>query len=133
MGEDIALMALWWRWWRWHIFLALRDDFLQLRRERRGLGLGWMESVVGKLKISLLELVREPLELFVREAGGMLCSSRSDVVWNVTDIPLLKLRGVAEMRLVDVSSLIVDKLRVGEMGLVDVYSLIVDGVGARLQ
>ena len=91
-----------------------------------------MESVVGKLKISLLELVREPLELFVREAGGMLCS-RSDVVWNVTDIPLLKLRGVDEMRLVDVSSLIGDKLRVGEMGLVDVYSLIVDGVGARLQ
>ena len=83
-----------------------------------------MESVVRKLKISLLELAREPLDLFVREAGGMTCG-RSDVIWNVTDvIPLLKLRGVGEMRLVDVSL---------ERGGLALLALIVDGVGARLQ
>lgn len=116
VGLDVAWMIL------WHISLVLRDDFLQRRRVPLGLelrGMAMMEPVVRKWKISALELVREPLDLFVCEAGGMC---RIDVrIWNGVDIPLK--RRVAETRRVDVSLV--------RSGLA-LLALFVDGICTRL-
>ena len=135
-GEDIALVMILGRrmGMRWHIFLALRDDLWWRRRvplelELRGLDL--VESVVGEREIPALQLARQPLELFIREAGGRLRGRLlSDVIGDVTDVPLLRL-GLGVMRS--------ERGRVDDISLerggceLSLLSLFVDGLGPRLQ
>ena len=133
-GEDIALvMILGRRRRRRHIFLALRDDLWRRRRvplelELRGLDL--VESVVGEREIPALQLARQPLELFIREAGGRLRGRLSDVIGDVTDVPLLRL-GLGVMRS--------ERGRVDDISLerggceLSLLALFVDGLGPRLQ
>ena len=135
-GEDIALvMILGRRMRRRHIFLALRDDLwwrgrrrVPLELELRGLDL--VESVVGEREIPALQLARQPLELFIREAGGRLRGRLSDVIGDVTDVPLLRL-GLGVMRS--------ERGRVDDISLerggceLSLLALFVDGLGPRLQ
>ena len=131
-GEDIALVMILGRRRR-HIFLALRDDLWRRRRvplelELRGLDL--VESVVGEREIPALQLARQPLELFIREAGGRLRGRLSDVIGDVTDVPLLRL-GMGVMRS--------ERGRVDDISLerggceLSLLALFVDGLGPRLQ
>ena len=131
-GEDIALVMILGRRRR-HIFLALRDDLWRRRRvplelELRGLDL--VESVVGEREIPALQLSRQPLELFIREAWGRLRGRLSDVIGDVTDVPLLRL-GMGVMRS--------ERGRVDDISLerggceLSLLSLFVDGLGPRLQ
>ena len=130
-GEDIALVMI---LGRRHIFLALRDDLWRRRGRRVPLelelrGLDLVESVVGEREIPPLQLARQPLELFIREAGGRLRGRLSDVIGDVTDVPLLRL-GVGVMRS--------ERGRVDDIALqrgceMSLLSLFVDGLGPRLQ
>ena len=134
-GEDIALVMILGRrmGMRWHIFLALRDDLWWRRRvplelELRGLDL--VESVVGEREIPALQLARQPLELFIREAGRRLRGRLSDVIGDVTDVPLLRL-GMGVRRS--------ERGRVDDISLerggceLSLLALFVDGLGPRLQ